>query len=104
MQIPLPPLLTASAPVPCLTLLSGERYVSFDGIAQACAKAMGAPEPELVHYNPKDFDFGKDKAFPLRDQHFFTSIDKVRVGRGFGQHDLMVLSVRILPVGLPVGR
>ena len=38
---------------------------------------MGVPAPELVHYNPKDFDFGKAKAFPMRDQHFFTSVDKV---------------------------
>ena len=30
-----------------------------------------------VHYNPKDFDFGGKKAFPLRDQHFFTSVSKV---------------------------
>jgi len=51
--------------------------VTFDGIAKACAKAAGAPEPELIHYNPKDFDFGGKKAFPLRDQHFFASIDKV---------------------------
>ena len=28
-------------------------YVTFDGIAKACAAAMGAPEPELVHFNPK---------------------------------------------------
>jgi hypothetical protein len=35
--------------------------VTFDGIAKACAKAMGAPEPELVHFNAKDFDFGKKK-------------------------------------------
>ena len=42
--------------------ISGERFVTFDGIAKACAKAMGAPEPELVHFNPKDFDFGKKKA------------------------------------------
>jgi len=56
--------------------ISGERYVTFDGIAKACAKAMDAPEPELIHYNAKDFDFGKEKPFPLRDQHFFTSIDK----------------------------
>jgi nucleoside-diphosphate-sugar epimerase len=41
--------------------ISGERFVSFDGIAKACALAMGAPEPELVHFNPKDFDFGKKK-------------------------------------------
>uniref|UniRef100_A0A7S3RA08 NAD-dependent epimerase/dehydratase domain-containing protein n=1 Tax=Dunaliella tertiolecta TaxID=3047 RepID=A0A7S3RA08_DUNTE len=56
--------------------ISGPKYVTFDGIAKACAIAMGKPEPELVHFNPKDFDFGKAKAFPLRDQHFFTSIDK----------------------------
>ncbi|PSC76107.1 Chloroplast stem-loop binding of 41 kDa chloroplastic [Micractinium conductrix] len=56
--------------------VAGERYVTFDGIAKACAAAMGAPEPELVHFNPKDFDFGKSKAFPMRDQHFFASVDK----------------------------
>eukprot|EP00877_Chromochloris_zofingiensis_P001834 jgi/Chrzof1/11651/Cz06g03210.t1 len=56
--------------------ISGERFVTFDGIAKACAKAAGAPEPELVHFNAKDFDFGKKKAFPMRDQHFFASIDK----------------------------
>ncbi|BDA44971.1 probable UDP-glucuronic acid decarboxylase 1 [Coccomyxa sp. Obi] len=58
--------------------ISGERFVTFDGIAKACALAAGAPEPELVHYNPKDFDFGGAKAFPLRDQHFFTSIAKAQ--------------------------
>ena len=57
--------------------ISGERFVTFDGIAKACAAAAGASEPELVHYNPKDFDFGGKKAFPLRDQHFFASISKV---------------------------
>ncbi|EFN53241.1 hypothetical protein CHLNCDRAFT_36589 [Chlorella variabilis] len=56
--------------------VAGERYVTFDGLAKACAAAMGAPEPELVHFNPKDFDFGKAKAFPMRDQHFFASVDK----------------------------
>ena len=39
---------------------------------------MGAPAPKLVHYNAKDFDFGKKKAFPMRDQHFFTSIEKAQ--------------------------
>ncbi|KAH9755631.1 chloroplast stem-loop binding protein of 41 kDa b [Citrus sinensis] len=48
--------------------ISGEKYVTFDGLARACAKAAGFPEPELVHYNPKEFDFGKKKAFPFRDQ------------------------------------
>lgn len=56
--------------------ISSERFVTFDGIALACAQAMGAPEPELVHFNAKDFDFGGKKPFPMRDQHFFTSIDK----------------------------
>ena len=64
--------------------LAGERFVTFDGLAKACAAAMGAPEPELVHFNPKDFDFGKSKAFPMRDQHFFASVDKVS-GRAGGQ-------------------
>ncbi|CAF2051605.1 hypothetical protein IGI04_038852 [Brassica rapa subsp. trilocularis] len=48
--------------------ISGEKYVTFDGLARACAKAGGFPEPEIVHYNPKEFDFGKTKAFPFRDQ------------------------------------
>uniref|UniRef100_A0A2P2KUC6 NAD-dependent epimerase/dehydratase domain-containing protein n=1 Tax=Rhizophora mucronata TaxID=61149 RepID=A0A2P2KUC6_RHIMU len=48
--------------------ISGEKYVTFDGLARACAKAGGFPEPEIIHYNPKEFDFGKKKAFPFRDQ------------------------------------
>lgn len=56
--------------------ISGERYVTFDGLAKACAKAAGAPEPELVHFDPNAIDLGKAKAFPLRDVHFFTSIEK----------------------------
>ncbi|XP_031497567.1 chloroplast stem-loop binding protein of 41 kDa b, chloroplastic [Nymphaea colorata] len=56
--------------------ISGSKYVTFNGLAKACAKAGGFPEPEIVHYNPKEFDFGKKKAFPFRDQHFFASIEK----------------------------
>jgi nucleoside-diphosphate-sugar epimerase len=63
--------------------ISGERFVTFDGIAKACAKAMGAPEPELVHFDPKAFDFGKKKAFPMRDQHFFASVDKAQALLGW---------------------
>lgn len=58
--------------------ISGERYVTFDGLARACAIAAGKPEPEIVHYNPKEYDFGKAKAFPFRDQHFFASVDKAQ--------------------------
>ena len=56
--------------------VAGEKYATFDGIAKACAAAAGKPAPELVHFNPKDFDFGKLKSFPMRDQHFFTSVEK----------------------------
>lgn len=70
--------------------LSGERFVTFDGIAKACAMAAGAPEPEIVHFNPKDFDFGGKKAFPLRDQHFFTSSEKAMKDLGWTpQFDLV---------------
>lgn len=61
--------------------ISGERFVTFDGLARACARAAGAPEPELVHFDAKKVDLGKAKAFPLRDQHFFTSIEKVRMAQ-----------------------
>lgn len=60
--------------------VSGDRYVTFDGLARACAQAAGKP-PEalkLVHYDPKQFDFGKRKAFPLRVQHFFAAVDKAK--------------------------
>lgn len=56
--------------------VAGDRYVTFNGLAKACAIAAGkAPDDiELVHYDPKNFDFGKRKAFPLRNQHFFADI------------------------------
>ncbi len=58
--------------------VSGDRYVTFDNLARACAVAMGksAADVQIVRYDPKSFDFGKRKAFPFRTQHFFTSIDK----------------------------
>ena len=59
--------------------VSGDRYVTFDGLAYACAIAAGKdPEAiEIVHYDPQQFDFGKRKAFPVRQQHFFTDIQQV---------------------------
>jgi nucleoside-diphosphate-sugar epimerase len=58
--------------------VSDTRFVTFDGLARLCATAAGksASDLEIVHYNPKEFDFGKQKAFPFRLQHFFTSVDK----------------------------
>jgi len=60
--------------------ISGSRYVTFDGLAKACAQAAGqsADSLKLVHYNPQQFDFGKRKAFPMRLQHFFAEIHKAR--------------------------
>ena len=60
--------------------ISGDRYVTFDGLAKAAAIAAGKSVDDLkiVHYNPKDFDFGKKKAFPLRPQHFFADIHKAQ--------------------------
>lgn len=60
--------------------VSGDRSVTFDGLARACAVAAGkAPDDvKIIHYDPKQFDFGKRKAFPLRTQHFFTSIQKAQ--------------------------
>ncbi|MDF0553339.1 NAD-dependent epimerase/dehydratase family protein [Kamptonema sp. UHCC 0994] len=57
--------------------VSGDRYVTFDGLARACAAAAGkSTDIKIVHYEPKKFDFGKRKAFPMRVQHFFASVNK----------------------------
>ncbi len=60
--------------------ISGDKTVTFDGLAKACAIATGK-EPnsiQIVHYDPAEFDFGKKKAFPMRVQHFFTDISKAK--------------------------
>ncbi|AFY32508.1 NAD-dependent epimerase/dehydratase family protein [Calothrix sp. PCC 7507] len=58
--------------------ISGDRFVTFDGLARACVQATGkSPDAiKIVHYDPKKFDFGKRKAFPMRVQHFFASVHK----------------------------
>ena len=58
--------------------ISDTRYVTFIGLARQCAIAAGKDPSQLnfVYYNPKDFDFGKKKAFPFRLQHFFASVTK----------------------------
>jgi len=59
--------------------VSGDRYVSFNGLAKACAIAAGKDPNtlKLVHYDPK-LAVGKRKAFPMRLQHFFTDIHKAQ--------------------------
>lgn len=61
--------------------ISGDRYVTFDGLARACAVAAGkSPDSlQIVHYDLNKFDLGKRKSFPLRMQHFFTSISKAMI-------------------------
>lgn len=56
--------------------ISGDRYVTFTGLALAVAEAAGKDPDKLklVYYNPKQFDFGGRKAFPIRVQHFFADI------------------------------
>jgi len=58
--------------------VSDTRYVTFNGLAKQCAIAAGKDPSALnfVYYNPKDFEFGKKKAFPFRLQHFFASVTK----------------------------
>ena len=57
--------------------ISGDPYVTFDGLAEACAAAMGKTA-KIIHYEPSQFDFGKRKAFPLRVQHFFADINRAQ--------------------------
>jgi len=60
--------------------VSGEDFVTFDGMAKLCAQAAGAPEPKIVHYDPKSVEVpeGFPKAFPFRGMHFFASIEKAK--------------------------
>lgn len=60
--------------------VSGDRYVTFNGLAYACAEAAGKSREDikLVHYDPANFDFGKRKAFPVRQQHFFADIHRAK--------------------------
>ena len=72
--------------------VSGDRYVTFDGLARACAVAAGksAENLQILHYDPKKFDFGKRKAFPFRLQHFFASVNKAKSELGWHpEYDLI---------------
>ncbi len=58
--------------------ISGDRYITFTGLAQSCAEAMGKNpnDIKIQYYNSQEFNFGKRKAFPIRIQHFFADINK----------------------------
>jgi nucleoside-diphosphate-sugar epimerase len=76
--------------------ISGDRYVTFDGLARACAIAAGkSPDSlELIHYDPKQFDFGKRKAFPIRLQHFFADIQKAKRDLDWRPHFELVAGLK----------
>lgn len=61
--------------------VQAESAITFDGIAKAAAAAMGKEAPKLVHYDAKAMKSklpeGK-KAFPMREQHFFTGVGKAK--------------------------
>jgi len=63
--------------------VSGDRFITFDGLARACTLAAGKSLVRIIHYDPKKFDFGKRKTFPLRAQHFFTSVNKAMTDLGW---------------------
>lgn len=78
-------LATAMAQVIGREVVKGQTYnvqdtqsVTFEGLARLCAKAMGKDPAEVAIklYDKKQFDFGEKKAFPMREQHFFCSVDK----------------------------
>lgn len=58
-----------------------QQAVSFESLGFLCAEAMGKDpkDPEslnIKYYDKSAFDFGDKKAFPMREQHFFCSIDQ----------------------------
>jgi len=57
--------------------ISGASYVSFTGLAQACAAACGKTA-QLIYFDSKKYaDLGR-KFFPLRQQHFFSTLEKAQ--------------------------
>lgn len=76
--------------------ISGDRYTTFDGLAYACAQAAGkSPEEiKIVHYEPRQFDFGKRKAFPIRQQHFFADIHQAKTDLAWKPRYDLVLGLK----------
>ena len=57
--------------------IQDSQSVTFESLTKLCAQAMGADfdasKLDIKFYDPKMFDFGEKKAFPMRGQHFFCS-------------------------------
>ncbi len=57
--------------------VSGAEYMSFVGLARACAEVCNK-KADIRFFDPSTYpDFGR-KFFPLRQQHFFTAITKAQ--------------------------
>ena len=63
-----------------------ETAITFTGLVKECAKATGMKDDDIKiqYFDTKKHDLGKDakgkarKAFPMREQHFFTSVEKAK--------------------------
>jgi len=61
--------------------------ITLEGLATLCAEAMDAGSDgkgkgtvtDLKYYDCGDFDFGCVNPFPLREQHFFCSVDQAKI-------------------------
>ncbi len=58
--------------------MTGDRYMTLDGVAKAIGKAAGK-DVKIVHYDPKS-EAAKESGykFPFRAVHFFSSVDKAK--------------------------
>lgn len=61
--------------------IQDEQSITFEGLSKICGNVMNKKNDEIniKLYNKSDFDFGKLKAFPMREQHFFCSIDQAKI-------------------------
>mmetsp|Transcript_8707 Transcript_8707/g.14279 ORF Transcript_8707/g.14279 Transcript_8707/m.14279 type:complete len:321 (+) Transcript_8707:304-1266(+) len=64
--------------------ISGRKFTTLDGLTKMAAKVAGKLDTlKIVHYNSKDFDLPKGKAFPLREKHFFIETNKAHQELGW---------------------
>lgn len=71
------------------------RGVTFDGLVRMCANAVGR-EAKIVHYDPEAVGVNVKKAFPFRNQHFYSEPRAAIAKLGWkAEHDLQdVLNAR----------
>eukprot|EP00741_Cyanophora_paradoxa_P024008 tig00021720_g23184.t1 len=65
--------------------MSGRKWTTLNALAKLCAEAAGVEDVKIVNYDSKKFSFGKGKAFPLREKHFFVDTDKANRKLGWDE-------------------